>query len=134
MPEVRIGINILETLTTGMYRDPFVMYREYIQNACDAIDEAVSMNLVTPEDGRVEIWLDDDKVTIEDNGIGIPGESFVATLYSIGDSDKSSNLNKGFRGIGHWCGLANCEKITFTSKAAGENAESGLAMLKKYVP
>lgn len=124
MPEVRIGINILETLTTGMYRDPFVMYREYIQNSCDAIDEAVSRNLIAPEDGRVDIWLDDDKVTIEDNGIGIPGESFVTTLYSIGDSDKSSNLNKGFRGIGHWCGLANCERITFTSKAAGENAES----------
>ena len=36
-----IGKNILDNLTTGMYSDSRVIYREYIQNACDQIDLAV---------------------------------------------------------------------------------------------
>ena len=35
-----VGKNILENLTTGMYYDSKVIYREYIQNACDQIDKA----------------------------------------------------------------------------------------------
>ena len=35
-----IGKNILENLTTGMYADSKVIYREYVQNAC-------SMNGIT---------------------------------------------------------------------------------------
>ena len=34
--EIRIGKNILENLTTGMYPDSRFIYREYIQNAADA--------------------------------------------------------------------------------------------------
>lgn len=121
---VKIGINILETLTTGMYRDPFVMYREYIQNSCDAIDEAVYNNLLSFEDGRIDIWLNDNSLIIEDNGIGIPRDDFRTILYSIGESGKNANVNRGFRGIGHWCGFANCSTLIFTAKAAGENVES----------
>ena len=39
--EIRIGKNILENLTTGMYPDSRFIYREYIQNAADAIDDAI---------------------------------------------------------------------------------------------
>lgn len=35
-----VGKNILDNLTTGMYSDSKVIYREYIQNACDQIDLA----------------------------------------------------------------------------------------------
>ena len=28
-----------------MYKDPIIIYREYIQNACDAIDQAVREGL-----------------------------------------------------------------------------------------
>ena len=38
--DVVIGKYAIESLTTGMYTDPFVIYREYIQNATDAIDDA----------------------------------------------------------------------------------------------
>lgn len=36
------GANILENLTTGMYKDSKVIYREYIQNACDQIDRLMT--------------------------------------------------------------------------------------------
>ena len=37
--EVEIGKDILELLTGAMYVDPLTIYREYVQNAADAIDE-----------------------------------------------------------------------------------------------
>ena len=41
-----IGKNILENLTTGMYYDSKVIYREYIQNACDQIDKAEKQKMI----------------------------------------------------------------------------------------
>lgn len=121
---VIIGVNILETLTTGMYRDPLVIYREYIQNSCDAIDCAVENKLLELGDARLDIWIEDGSVFIEDNAIGIPTAEFKQTLYSIGESQKTAGLNRGFRGIGHWCGFAHCSTLIFTAKAAGEHIES----------
>jgi len=39
---IKIGKYTLESLTTGMYTDPKIIYREYIQNSVDAIEEAVN--------------------------------------------------------------------------------------------
>lgn len=38
----KVGKNILDNLTTGMYKDSRVIYREYVQNACDQIDKAIA--------------------------------------------------------------------------------------------
>ena len=40
MSEIIIGKHTLESLTSGMYADPYVVFREYIQNSTDAIDSA----------------------------------------------------------------------------------------------
>lgn len=41
--EVQVGKYTLESLTTGMYSDPKIVYREYIQNnAEEVIDEIIS--------------------------------------------------------------------------------------------
>jgi molecular chaperone HtpG len=61
--KVNIGVNILETLTTGMYRDAKVIFREYIQNSCDQIDEAVASGILAPNDGTIEIWIKIDCVS-----------------------------------------------------------------------
>ena len=70
MAEFSFGANILENLTTGMYQDSKVIYREYIQNACDQIDKAEQLGILRPRskdkkypdlgEGVVEIWLDPD--------------------------------------------------------------------------
>jgi molecular chaperone HtpG len=123
---VIIGVNILEILTTGMYRDSRVIFREYIQNSCDQIDAAVKNGLLTRDDGQVEIWIDDARrsVSVEDNATGICALQFKQTLYNIADSQKTLGEDKGFRGIGHWCGLGYCKTLVFTSKAKGERIES----------
>jgi len=122
MTEYIFGANILENLTTGMYQDSKVIYREYIQNACDQIDKAIRSNLLTPEERTIQIWLSlaDRTIVIEDNATGIPAHLFQRTLSNIADSDKRIGEDKGFRGIGRLCGLAYCKELVFESSVVGE--------------
>jgi hypothetical protein len=43
-----VGKDILEVLSNAMYVDPLAIYREYIQNAADAIDEARRTGILSP--------------------------------------------------------------------------------------
>lgn len=126
MADYVFGANILENLTTGMYKDSKVIYREYIQNSCDQIDKAVKDGILKPGEGTIEIWLSNDQRTIiiEDNATGIPSESFQRTLGNIANSDKKIGEDKGFRGIGRLCGLAYSKELAFKSSAKGENIVS----------
>ena len=42
----QIGKDVIESLTLGMYEDCRFIYREYIQNAADAIDKAIDLSLI----------------------------------------------------------------------------------------
>lgn len=123
------GASILETLTTGMYKDPIIIYREYIQNACDAIDQAVREDLYEEQrQGSVHLFVDRSKryVSIEDNGAGVPAAKFRSTVGDIANSAKEADKDKGFRGIGRLAGLAYCKRLVFTTRAAGESVVSRL--------
>ena len=126
MTDYIFGANILENLTTGMYQDSKVIYREYIQNSCDQIDKAIKDKLLSPGEGTIKIWLDTAQRTIiiEDNATGIPAASFQRTLGNIADSDKKIGEDKGFRGIGRLCGLAYCKELIFESCSVGDNTVS----------
>lgn len=127
MDEFVFGANILENLTTGMYKDSKVIYREYIQNSCDQIDKAVEMGILSSiQEGKIEIWLskEDRTISIEDNATGIPKADFEKTLANIADSNKKAGTDKGFRGIGRLCGLAYCRELVFSSTAPGEDTIS----------
>ncbi|ODA42704.1 ATP-binding protein [Desulfosporosinus sp. BG] len=126
MEEYVFGANIIENLTTGMYQDSKVIYREYIQNSCDQIDKAVAEGLLHEGEGKIEIWLDFGQrtISIEDNATGIPASEFERTLSNIADSDKQIGKDKGFRGIGRLCGLAYCKELVFTSSVKGEGTIS----------
>jgi molecular chaperone HtpG len=93
------GKNILENLTTGMYSDSRVMYREYVQNSCDAIDAAVNSGIIARKDASIDISIDAEKqvIRIRDNGSGICKEDFVRVLSDIANSDKKRAVDKGFR-------------------------------------
>ena len=41
--EITIGKKLLETITSGMYSNPHMIIREYIQNAVDSIDKVMSV-------------------------------------------------------------------------------------------
>ena len=128
MGEYVFGANILENLTTGMYQDSRIIYREYIQNACDQIDIARNNGTLAPGKELIDIQLNERErtITITDNATGIPMRQFRAVLANIADSNKRIGEAKGFRGIGRLCGLAYCRELVFSSKAPGESFVSTL--------
>ena len=45
--QLLIGKFTLESLTSGLYVSPLDLYREYVQNAADSIDEALEQMIFT---------------------------------------------------------------------------------------
>ncbi len=139
MDTFNYGANLIENLTTGLYQDSKVIFREYIQNACDQIDKAEELGILRPRDpkskypdlgqGVVNIWLypRDRKIIVEDNATGIKELDFKRVMGSVGDSDKELGKDKGFRGIGRLCGLAYCKRLVFTTRWNGESNVSVMA-------
>ncbi len=121
-----IGRFLLDSLTGGMYDNPLCVYREYIQNAADAIDEAVKQDSRRGSKCEIRITINPPEklVTIEDTGCGVPAAVAEKTLHSVGHSEKHGNRQRGFRGIGRLGGVAYCEKLVFATKAKGELKES----------
>ncbi len=117
-----VGKYTLESLTNGMYSSPMDLYREYIQNAVDSFDEAVLTGVSKPDDLKIIISIDskEKSISIKDNGCGICKEKAVKTLLDIGNSQKSRNVSRGFRGIGRLAGLGYCDSLAFTTSAVGE--------------
>lgn len=118
-----VGKDILEVLSSAMYVDPLAIYREYIQNAADAIDEARNVRLLdTADAGAVEIEINPQSrsATIRDNGIGVPVKDFETRMTSFGASAKRGTGARGFRGVGRLAGLGYCQELVFRSRSAGE--------------
>lgn len=122
---VMVGKDILELLSSSMYVDPMTIYREYVQNAADAIDEAVDQGVLdrSPNSGIVHIKIDvgERTVRIRDNGIGVRKQNFETQLGTFGGSLKRGGAGRGFRGVGRLSGLGYCQKLTFRTLAAGDH-------------
>lgn len=120
------GAFVIETLTLGMYGEARNALREYVQNAFDSLREAVAADVVASEQAKVHITMGADKTSlmIRDNGMGLSVNNAVDTLAAIGASSKNYRKNAGFRGIGRLAGIVFCNKLTFSTKASGENEKT----------
>jgi hypothetical protein len=121
--EAFIGKDILELISVSMYVEPLTLYREYIQNAADSIDQAVENGLLpTMADGeiRVEVRQAERTIRIIDNGEGISRKRFLDLMLSFGASIKRGTKARGFRGVGRFSGLGYCRKLIFRTKSAKE--------------
>lgn len=127
--DIVIGKDILELLSSSMYVDPMTIFREYVQNAADSIDEARRQNLFPAKaGGRVDIHCDarGRSIRIRDNGTGIAARDFEARLTSFGASAKRGTASRGFRGVGRLAGLGYCQELIFRARASGEARVSEL--------
>ena len=118
-----VGKDVLELVSSAMYIDPITVYREYVQNAADAIDAARATGALTPaEPGRVDISIDHSTrtVRIRDNGCGVPFRDFGRTLTALGGSAKRGTSARGFRGVGRLAGLGYAQELVFRSRVPGE--------------
>ena len=123
MLDVSIGKFTLESLTTGMYSDARIVYREYIQNSVDSLEEAIRNQLLEVSSVRIDIVVDETKqyIAVRDNGVGITSDAVSSVLLSVGKSQKRHSKNRGFRGIGRLGGMSYCDTLTFTTSSEGEN-------------
>ena len=113
VPHLAVGSSILGLVTAGMYDNPLTIYREYIQNAVDALAQSRKA-----AQGRIEITLDPQELTarIRDNGPGLSHQQCLKELLPIGRSSKCLGTDRGFRGIGRLSGLAFASTVTFRTR------------------
>lgn len=119
-----IGKDLLELISSAMYVEPLTVFREYVQNAADSIDDARADGLLADTDpGVVEIHLDPGvrSIRIRDYGKGIPEDQFESRMRAIGASTKRGSKSRGFRGVGRLAGLAYAQRLIFRSRTAAEN-------------
>ena len=123
---VRVGKYTLESLTTGMYSDPKIVYREYIQNSVDSLEHAVSLGMLEQQSMRIDIIVNSEEayIAIKDNGTGISALEAAKTLMDVGNSKKRNANNRGFRGIGRLGGMSYCDTLIFTTSAENENVKT----------
>jgi len=125
--EVLIGKDILELVSSAMYIDPLTIYREYVQNAADSIDEARRAGVLKEgEPGRVDIQFDAGtrSARVSDNGSGLPWPQFISRLTALGMSAKRGTAARGFRGVGRLAGLGYAQELVFRSRTKGERLVS----------
>lgn len=121
--KVIIGKDVIGLLTAGMYVSPATIYREYVQNSVDAINERSTGDAQIPASGHIAIQVDHSSrsILIKDDGAGVSHSNVAETLTSIGASKKKGTDARGFRGVGRLSGLAYCRELEFRTKAEGES-------------
>jgi molecular chaperone HtpG len=116
---IRVGKQVIDILTTGMYSNPLMVLREYIQNSVDAIDAAVGARQMAHGAGTVIVTLDGAarSLQVADNGTGVPHDEVVSTLCSLGCSAKDAKRSRGFRGIGRLGGIGYSDHLQFETRS-----------------
>lgn len=125
--KTKVGKNLIDILMFSMYPDCKIIYREYIQNAFDAIIKAVSKGILSQvKDGMISITTSTSQrvVEIRDNGTGIPSDEVAPLLLNVADSQKDGITQAGQYGIGRLVGAGYCNQLIFETSAKGEKISS----------
>lgn len=113
---LRAAGGLLEALGLGMYVDRLAAIAEFVANCWDSDAE------------RVEITIEPDRITIEDDGTGMTAKTLQENWASIGGKTKrksGQNTAKGrpklgVKGIGKFAGLGLANKMTIITTAEGQ--------------
>lgn len=126
----KIGKGLLKICMGDNYTDATVVFREYVQNAIDAIYQAESLGIISPTDNYVSININSGNVQIMDRGIGVKSDEIGPILVDLGNSTKT-NSDIGQYGIGRLSGANWCDKIVFETSYFGEPIRSILTFDSK---
>jgi molecular chaperone HtpG len=122
-----VGKKLIEILMFSMYPDAKIIYREYIQNARDAIQDAVKAGVLQQlKDGHIVVNIDNyqRRITITDNGTGVSVKEVEPILLNIAASTKDGETSAGQFGIGRLVGGGYCKKLSFKTSYKGEKYAS----------
>lgn len=80
-----VGKNFLENLTVAMYENSYTVYREFVQNAADSIDKAISSGLASADDLYIvfPIEYSKRKICVYDNACGISMHLFKKKMLDV---------------------------------------------------
>lgn len=125
----RIGKDQMRQYMGGLYENAMVVYREYLQNACDAVEQALQEGLI-PNRRQANIAVSIDEynraITIEDVGIGIAKDNIGPYLVSVASSQKYGKGLVDRHGIGRLNGANYCDQIVYETSYAGEPIKTTL--------
>ena len=137
---------LLQLMIHSLYSNREIFLRELISNAADASDklrfEALHNASLFENDSELNICISYDKtarsLTIVDNGIGMSRDEVINNLGTIaksgtreffsrlsGDQQKDANLIGQF-GVGFYSAFIVAEKVTVTTRRAGEKTDQGV--------
>lgn len=98
-----VGVNLLESITGGLYDGNLNCLREYVQNAIDSNARNIRIDFESRKN-----------LIIEDDGLGMD-EGDLKYALGIGKSQKNAT-QVGWRGIGIWSGIPVCHRIVIITK------------------
>jgi len=137
---------LLQLMIHSLYSNREIFLRELISNAADASDklrfEALHNDSLFENDSELNIRISYDKtaktLTITDKGIGMSRDEVINNLGTIaksgtreffsrlsGDQQKDANLIGQF-GVGFYSAFIVAEKVTVTTRRAGEKTDQGV--------
>ena len=120
----RAGKKLLKICMGDIYPNPMVVYREYVQNSCDSLQEAERQGLFANNVQKtVSITINSNSISIHDRGIGVKSEDIITCLIDLSFSQKNGD-NIGRYGIGRLTGAKYCDELVFETSAFGETKKS----------
>ncbi len=130
MPQIQIpfqsraGKKLLKICMGDLYPNPMVVYREYIQNSCDALQEASQLGFFKSKTEKVvSVSIYSDFITIHDRGIGVKKDDVINCLIDLSFSPKNGK-SIGRYGVGRLTGAKYCDELIFETSAIGEDVKS----------
>ncbi|MBX3178724.1 MAG: ATP-binding protein [Candidatus Hydrogenedentes bacterium] len=132
---------ILRILTSEIYDSPKAFLRENVQNAYDAILMRCCVEQIPAAERNIEITVNEGKLTVRDDGIGMSEEVLRNNFWKAGSSGKKSELAQrsgviGTFGIGAMANFGVCvdlrvetrpinSDVTLVSGARRDNLKIG---------
>ena len=109
-----VGVDLLSTISDGLYNDALEVYRELVQNSADAYelcDTSPSKRII-----QIDVSRETRNARFRDFATGMSAEKMATELVSLGRSTKKNSQFRGFRGIGRLAALGYCKRLTFRSR------------------
>lgn len=120
----RAGKKLLKMCMGDLYPNPMVVYREYVQNSCDSLQEAEKRGYFQSKVQKiVSIEIKSNSITIHDRGIGVGKDDVVTCLIDLSFSQKNGDAI-GRYGIGRLTGAKYCDELIFETSVLGEDVKS----------
>ncbi|MHB1606426.1 MAG: ATP-binding protein [Leptospirales bacterium] len=125
----KVGIDfesVLRAISKQIYETPLAFIRENVQNAVDAVRIQAFRDEANPGDEqyRIDIDVDEKRVTVRDNGIGMSASDLEVFFWTIGASGKRTKEAQsagcvGMFGIGGFANFGVCDMVEVISQPAG---------------